>query len=286
MIAYLYIVAWRLIRFLPLKFVIFVFSKMALKAYDRNPKGVINLRRNLGVVTKLSGIELEKLVKLGMISYARYWAEAFKLPSFSDKRIDEMVKIEHSNRLIDPTLSKQGVVVALPHLANWDLAGRWFAKRTGEVVTVAERLKPEKLFDAFVKYRRSIGLIALPANDRSTVTELRAALEAGKLVALVADRDMSSSGIEVMFCGEICTMPSGPASLAYATGSVLTTACLFNEQEYLGGFIDEPIYIDKSLPRDEAIRMATQQMADRFTVYVTSHPTDWHVLQRLWKIHA
>jgi KDO2-lipid IV(A) lauroyltransferase len=286
MIAYLYIVAWRIIRFLPLKFVVFVFSKVALRAYGKNPKGVINLRRNLSVVTKLSGIELEKLVEAGMLSYARYWAEAFKLPSFSDSRIENMVKIEHPNRLIDPTLAKQGVVVALPHLGNWDLAGRWFAKRTGEVITVGERLKPEKLFDAFVKYRRSIGLVALPANDRSTVAQLRKALEDGKLVALVADRDMSSSGIEVVFCGEICTMPSGPASLAYATNSVLTTACLFNEPGFLGGFIDQPIIFDKSLSRDEAIRVATQQMADRFTFYVTSHPTDWHVLQRLWKIHA
>jgi KDO2-lipid IV(A) lauroyltransferase len=171
-------------------------------------------------------------------------------------------------------------------LANWDLAGSWFAQQAGELVTVAERLKPERLFDAFLSYRKSIGLIAYPAKDRETVTALKRALEAGKIVALVADRDFSDSGIPVMFCGQPCTMPAGPASLAYSTNSVLTTACLYNETNYLAGFVDEPIEIDMTLSREDAIRKATEEMAERFTRYVQKHPTDWHVLQRVWSSNA
>jgi lauroyl/myristoyl acyltransferase len=286
MIAYIYLVGWRVVRFLPRKVAIRLFQFFSNIAYRRNGRSIVQLRRNLAIVTKLSGAELEQVVKLGMASYGRYWAEAFQLPSYSDKKISRLVRIDNPEILLTPLNSNQGVVVAVPHLGNWDLAGRWFAKQAGEVLTVAERLKPERVFDAFVKYRKSIGLIAYPAGSRSTVPALKHALESGKLIALVADRDMSSSGIEVEFCGEICTMPAGPASLAYATNSVLTTACLFNKEDHLAGFIDSPIEFDWNLPREEAIRLATQQIADRFTKYVKAHPEDWHVLQRLWKIHA
>jgi lauroyl/myristoyl acyltransferase len=286
MITYLYLAGWQIVRFLPRKLAIRMFQFFSKIAYSRNGRSIVQLRKNLAVVTKLSGAELEQIVKLGLASYGRYWAEAFQLPSYSDKSISRLVRIDNPEILLSPLKVKQGVVVAVPHLGNWDLAGRWFAKQAGEVFTVAEVLKPKRVFEAFIKYRKSIGLHAYPAGSRSTVPALKHALANGKLVALVADRDMSSSGIEVEFCGEICTMPAGPASLAYATNSVLTTACLFNESDHLAGFIDEPIKFDRELPREQAIKLATQQIADRFTKYVTEHPEDWHVLQRLWKIHA
>lgn len=286
MTAIIFLVGWRVIRFLPTSMARWLFSKVALIAYRRSGRGVIQLRKNLTVVTGETGDALEQLVKAGLISYSRYWVEAFQLPSYSDTRVNQMVNIENPEILLNPIKQGQGVVVAVAHLANWDLAGRWFAMRAGEVITVAERLKPERVFEAFLDYRKSIGLIAYPAADRATVPALKSALTAGKLVALVADRDMSSSGIEVEFCGEKCTMPSGPAALAYATDSVLTTACLFNETNKLAGYVDSPIVLDKSLPREDAIIKATQEIADRFTKYVQAHPTDWHVLQRLWRSHA
>lgn len=286
MIAFLYLLAWRVIRFIPYSITLKIFSTLAKYVYRRNGRSVQQLRKNLVIVTGKSDADLNDLVQEGLISYSRYWAEAFKLPSFSEQKIDSLVQIKNPEILLNPLKQDQGVVVAVAHLANWDLAGRWFAMKAGEVVTVAERLKPERVFKAFLDYRRSIGLIAHPASDRNTVSALKSALQQGKLVALVADRDMSSSGVEVIFCGEVCTMPSGPAALAFATNSVLTTACLFNESDHLGGYVDPPIEIDFSLSREAAISKATQEIADRFTRYVQSHPEDWHVLQRLWRIHA
>lgn len=286
MTVFFYFLSWQIVRYLPTKMARRLFSVLAKLAYRRGGKSIDQLRKNLAVVTGKSGSELEQLVQDGLISYSRYWAEAFQLPSYSNQKVNKLVAIDNPHILLNPLGQGQGVIVAVAHLANWDLAGRWFAMQAGEVITVAERLKPEALFDAFLKYRRSIGLIAYPAKDRATVPALKQALENGKLVALVSDRDMSSSGIEVMFCGELCTMPAGPASLAYATNSVLTTACLFNRDEQLAGYVEQPIVIDRTLSRDESIAKATQEIADRFTRYVTTHPTDWHVLQRLWRIHA
>jgi KDO2-lipid IV(A) lauroyltransferase len=54
--------------------------------------------------------------------------------------------------------SGTGVVVALPHAGNWDHAGSYFCAMGFPLVTVAERLKPEALFNKFLEYRQNIGM--------------------------------------------------------------------------------------------------------------------------------
>ena len=56
----------------------------------------------------------------------------------------------------------QGAVVALPHAGNWDLAGAWVAAHDWPITTVAERLKPEGMYERFVAYRRGLGMEIIP----------------------------------------------------------------------------------------------------------------------------
>ena len=65
----------------------------------------------------------------------------------------------------------RGVVAALPHSGNWDLAGLWFVEtqrrlgRPARITTVVERLRPESLFRRFVAYREGLGFEVLAAGD-------------------------------------------------------------------------------------------------------------------------
>ena len=68
--------------------------------------------------------------------------------------------------------------------------------------TVAERLKPETLYDRFVAYREGLGMEVLPHSGGSAFGTLARRLRDGGLVCLVADRDLSASGVEVTFFGE------------------------------------------------------------------------------------
>src|SRR5207244_1989778 len=59
-------------------------------------------------------------------------------------------------------LAVGGAVMVLPHMANWDHAGAWACVRYGSLTTVAERLKPEGLYERFLSYRRALGMEVLP----------------------------------------------------------------------------------------------------------------------------
>ncbi|HWT47432.1 MAG TPA: phosphatidylinositol mannoside acyltransferase, partial [Mycobacterium sp.] len=176
----------------------------------------------------------------------------------------------------------RGAVVALPHSGNWDMAGVWGVQRYGTLTTVAERLKPESLYQRFIDYRESLGFEVLPLSgcERPPFEVLSERLRDGGLVCLMAERDLTRSGVEVDFFGEATRMPAGPAKLAIETGAVLCPVHgWFEDHEDQGwGFSIHPA-LDCSSGDVGAI---TQALADQFAKNIAAHPEDWHMLQPQW----
>ena len=216
-----YFAGWRIVRWLPEKSAYRFFEFVADRASAKNGKSFQRLESNLRrVVPELSDHELRNLARVGMRSYLRYWCDTFRSPDWDSKRIQSTVTVNDAELLLEPVRSKRGVVVALPHAGNWDHAGSYFCSQGIPLVTVVERVKPEKLFRKFLEYRQKIGMEALPLDGRVMGT-LASRLREGKLVALVADRDLSRSGIDVKFFDGTARMPAGPALLALRTGADL-----------------------------------------------------------------
>jgi len=255
-IAYAYLLGWRLVRYLPENVAYKFFYSIGDYVYRKDGKGVKRLRNNLAQVSGLKGLDLENLTKDAMRSYMRYWCETFRLPDWDSKKISSSVELVDSHLLTDPLDQGKGVVVALPHAGNWDLAAAYFLQLGYQVVTVAERLKPERLFQAFLKYRQDIGLEIL-STDMRTIPTLIDRAKNGYIIALVADRDLSSSGVEVQFYGERAKMPAGPSVIASKA-----------EVDLIGAFIT---YTDKGIKIFfEKLEKDVQSTADFFERQIAS----------------
>jgi KDO2-lipid IV(A) lauroyltransferase len=280
-----YAAAWRLVRGAPEPVARLAFQGAADVASRRNGHSVRQLRRNLARIVGADGsrAELDRLVHAGMRSYARYWLETFRLPSMDVDEVLANTRTTGFENVQAPAAAGRGVVVALPHSGNWDVAGLWLVRQGLPFTTVAERLKPETLFDKFVAYRESLGMQVLPltGGPRPPMEVLKQRLTAGGVVCLVADRDLSRSGIEVDFFGETARMPAGPSMLAAVTGAALVPAHLFYEGSGWGQYIGPPVDLGDGDLRAKLTR-GTQALADVFAQRVARHPQDWHMLQRLW----
>jgi phosphatidylinositol dimannoside acyltransferase len=221
-----------------------------------------------------------------MHSYARYWLEAFRLQTISPERILSGMHIEGPGEQVAFGHMKRGrgVIFALPHMGNWEHAGAWIVARgVNKFTTVAERLEPESVFDKFVAFRESLGMEVLPATGgTSRFGVLAQRLRAGRLVCLLADRDITGSGIEVDFFGEKARMMGGPAALAVQTGAALMPVTLWYEGECWGAHIHEEIPVPAEGTRQEQIAAMTQRLATTFEAGITEHPQDWHMLQRVF----
>jgi KDO2-lipid IV(A) lauroyltransferase len=277
-----YLFAWKFIGILPEKIAYALASFVADYAFNKNGKGVKRLRSNYKrVKPEISDVELNYLTKLGMRSYLRYWFDTFRLNKWSKNRIIETTYVIRENLLRDPIALKKGCIVALPHAGNWDHAAAYFCSTGITLTAVVEKLKPEAIFKKFLDYRSSIGIEPISHKEK-TIPILLERLRAGKLVALVADRDMSRSGVEVDFLGGVAKMPSGPAILAIESGAPLLTAYIRYLDKGIEITFDETIKLPVSGTKEEQINILTQSIANNFAKRIKDSPVDWHMLQRIW----
>ena len=278
----LYLFAWKVIGTLPEKSAYQLSKVISDRIYSKNGKGTKRLRSNYRrVMPNISERQLEELTKDGMRSYLRYWFDTFRLNKWSKSRIIETTFVIRENLLRDPIATKEGCIIALPHAGNWDHAAAYFCSTGITLTAVVEKLKPEAIFKKFLAYRQSIGIEAISHKEK-TIPILVERLNQGKLIALVADRDMSRNGIEVNFLGGIAKMPAGPAILALKTGSPLITAYIRYLEKGIEITFDETIKLPVAGSEEEQIKIVTQSMADNFAKRIKDSPVDWHMLQRIW----
>jgi phosphatidylinositol dimannoside acyltransferase len=278
-----YAAGWRLVRALPEPVGRAAFRVAADTAYRRRGPGVQRLERNLRRVVG-PDVELDGLLRAGLRSYARYWLEAFRLPVLSREQRLRRFRLGGEETLAEAVAAGTGAVVALPHAGNWDVAGAWVAAKGWPITTVAERLRPEGLYERFLAFREGLGIRIIPLNggQRPPLELLEEALKEGHVVPLLADRDLSARGIEVEFFGGRTRMPAGPAILALRTGAPLFVADMWYERDAACARLHGPLPLPTEGGLDQRVRTLTQQIADRLAAGIAANPADWHMLQKLW----
>lgn len=276
-----YAAGWAVVRALPEQLARALFRAGAdVAARRQGPDS--QLRRNLARVLGVAPAEVpDELIRDSFRSYARYWREAFRLPSMDREAVAaEMDRTISGVENIDEALALgRGVVVALPHAANWDLGGTWLARRYGGFATVAERLKPEKLYQRFLDFREGLGFTIFP-HQGGPVPPLEALedyLSGNGIVCLPGERDLRRTGVPVTFFGARTRMPAGAAKLAVETGAPLLVAEFwYPDEDTMRVRISPPIDVSGG------VESGVQAMADKFAEGIARHPADWHMLQPLW----
>lgn len=260
--------------------------------------GVRQLEANLHRVRPDLGTrELRRLSRAGMHSYLRYYGEAFTLASLTRDQIEARVRAVGLDRYAPLLDAGETIVLGLGHLGNWDLAGAWATAHVDRVVTVAEHLEPEELFQEFLGLRERLGLTIIPLhkNGGDVFRDLVRAVRGGSgLLPLLADRDLTARGVEVSLFGEVARVAAGPAALSVATGARVAGTTLWYERLHgarrraagspwgivveFGELLDVPT----SGTRADRVQVLTQGWVDQLARGIAAHPQDWHMLQKVW----
>ncbi|WP_237741719.1 phosphatidylinositol mannoside acyltransferase [Tsukamurella sp. 1534] len=239
------------------------------------------LRKNLARVLGTTPDAVpQSLIEDSARSYARYWRESFRLPAMDLEKLGrDLDRFVDAPSVHEAMAAGTGAVLALPHSGNWDMAGVWLAQTYGRFATVAERLKPESLFQRFVEYRESLGfeIFPLSGGEEPPMQALAQRLREGRPICLLGERDLARHGVPVTFFGERTRMPAGPAKLAIDTGAPLLPVHCWFEGDKWGFSSGDPIDVTGG------IGDATQRLAHAFEKNIARHPADWHMLQPLWE---
>ncbi|WP_336212753.1 phosphatidylinositol mannoside acyltransferase [Nonomuraea sp. LPB2021202275-12-8] len=277
---------WTLVPLLPERPTAAVFRFMADRVWRKGGRSVRRLESNLARVTGLEpgSPELRELTRTGMRSYFRYFHEVFRLPKMSTEEIVRRTHAIGAEHVHENVAAGRGVVLALPHMGNWDQAGAWLVGIGHPFTTVAERLKPESLFRRYVRFREGLGMEVLPltGGDGHNFGTLATRVRKGGVVCLPAERDLTKSGIEVEFFGGATKVPAGPPLLAVQTGAALLPAIVYFVGDDWGIHIHEEIPVPQEGTRQEKVAAVAQALTGVFEKGIIEHPEDWHMLQRLW----
>jgi lauroyl/myristoyl acyltransferase len=236
-----------------------------------------HLRR---VRPELAGPALDRAVREAFRSYARYWADSFRLPELPQDVVEAGMAVEGFHHVEAGRAAGKGVILALPHLGGWEWAGRWVAARV-PITVVVEPAKPPELFEWFAGLRRSLGMTIVPLGPSAGTAVLRA-LRANEVVALLCDRDITGDGVEVAFFGEKTTLPAGPVTLALRAGAVVLPAAVYYEGDLHYAVVRPPLPAARTGRLREDVTRLTQDLAHELEDLIRRSPEQWHLFQPNW----
>jgi KDO2-lipid IV(A) lauroyltransferase len=247
---------------------------------DKRPLVSSNLRRVLG--PEVDDAAIRRLVTKAFSSYAHYWVESARVVGLRSDQIESTFSIEGFERFRLEMARGHGVVIVLPHVGSWEYGGRWLAQQGYPMTTVGELLEPPELFDWFTSQRATLGLTVLPPGPGTTV-RLLDTLRAGRVVGLLADRDLVGNGVEVELFGERTTLPAGPALLALRSGAPLMTCAIYQRPRGLyHAVLQPPLDSTRTGRMRQDVQRLTEEMARSLEGLIRLAPEQWHLFQPNW----
>jgi lauroyl/myristoyl acyltransferase len=253
--------------------------------YERMPRERATVAGNLSRVLGLP-VEAELVrtaTREAFALYGRYWYETFALRTMPWHEVDRRFRVTGVENIDQGLAAGRGVIVALPHMGNWDAAGHWLAGHGYPIVAVAEELRPAGVYELFYRHRRALGMRIVPL-QRGVGERLARLLTENHVVALLSDRNIGGRGVSVDFFGEPASLPAGPALLARTTGAALLPCVVYTEEEGWRCRVGEPMDVPSRGGGRDAVAAATGELAGWFERFISAAPADWHMFQAVWEV--
>ena len=206
--------------------------------------------------------------------------DLWRLPSLDSAALDTLVVASGLEHLDAALATGRGAILATAHLGPYELAGAWLAHRGYVVHAMVERMSAET-GAALTAYRSSTGMQLL---DRTSGPRaVLRVLKAGEVAALVCDRMVGSGapGTVVPFGAGRREIPTGPASLAVATGACVVMGRIVRDRARGTGYhltLDPPLD-----PAGQTAETLTAHIGQRLSAMAVAHPDEWYVLQPAWR---
>lgn len=215
--------------------------------------------------------------------YARYWFDTFRVRVLGREEVNartRVIGLEHIDHALE---AGKGCLAVLPHMGNWDVAGHFLAVNGYPLASVAEELRPRRLFELFLRHREELGMRIVPlTKDGHVGQQLKQLLADNWVVALVADRDLTGRGVEVEMFGARRQVPVGPALLSLSTGAPLLVCPVTTLEDGWEIRIGAPLEIRSTGDMRADVAALSRSMSEAFERAIASRPADWHMFQPGW----
>jgi lauroyl/myristoyl acyltransferase len=247
------------------------------------PRGVRTVRQNLYHVLGADADDARvKATAQGVFrNLSKNYYDLFQRHTLTDEEIRASVTIEGLDHLEMALAGGKGAVVTTGHFGPFDAVAQAASSLNLKVTAPAEHLKPEKLYQYVCRLRSSNWITLLPVDG--PLVGLFRALHRGEIVAVAADRDITSSGIVVDFFGVPARLPDGHVQLAMRTGARMVpcfglrkadNSCLL--------YIEPALEMEDGDDFETSVRVNVERVLARLEEWIGRYPEQWIMLHPIW----
>lgn len=211
-------------------------------------------------------------------NFGKYLSEFLRMEKMVDKSfIEKKIKIRNAELIQQALDAGKGGIIVTAHIGNWEM-GAVVLSLGYPLTAVALPHKERPVNDLFNYQREAKGMTVVPTHE--AIRRCMESLKDNHLVALVADRDFSSKGGEVMdFLGQKALIPKGPAMFCKRTGAPIIPTFLMREPDgtfmmTLGPLILPEAETQEMSERDSVLRIMRRYL-DVIEGWIRRYPTQW-----------
>lgn len=239
--------------------------------------------RNLeAVLGPMSPLELHRRSFRLFTNYAQSIANVYAL--HHDLPLGLEVETERGELLARMHRERQGGIFVTGHMGYWQIAPFLMAKKAYAPLTMAMAEEPNRETAAFEERFRSRLRIVYLTRGPLAMVELARILGRGELVGMQMDWHLGGAGVTVELFGRPAVFPTGPASLARATGAPLMQVFILAGEDWrrCHFFVEEPIYVARTRDRDADVALATRRLVAVYERYVHRFAEQWFNFFDFW----
>ena len=246
----------------------------------RRRKVVARIRQVFG--KERSGREIRRIAWLAWRNLCFNAVEAMRTPSVTLDWIKKVTDYKAIQVLFDNMKDGKGVILAVPHMGNWELAGV-AAQLFGAKIMIIVRRQKNPLTNAYLSRMRGYTGVEAFLRESKAFSGIVHGLKEGKVLAILPDLRAKADFVPCHFLGTTVQIPAGMALFAREAGVPIIPAYVVREgwgRHRWEAFA--PIGSDPSLSREEDFRRMTQYVIDVFDRAIREHPDQYFWFNQRW----
>ena len=231
--------------------------------------------------------ELDRIGWLAFRNLAFTAVEGMRLPGIDKAWVGRHMELGEVDLVHAELERRRGLIVAVPHMGNWELAGIALQSQGVNLMTLVRRQK-NPLMNAWLnRVRMATGAEAIDTKSRDVGAVGRKLNADNKVLAILPDVRAKAGGVPVRYLGAETEVPAGVAHYAHEAGVPVYTAEVvrtgWTKHSWRKTGRIEP---DPSLPPAVDRQRIMQYVMDRFAESVRAHPENYFWFNNRWVLGA
>lgn len=281
---YLYRFGQVLVSIVPLRIAYRIAVFLSDLKYLFSPRDRRAVKENLKVICG-DHVDVRLMARNVFRNFGKYLVEFFCMHTFDEEFVRKHITFENQVYLDEALKRGKGIIVMTAHIGNWELGGLALGRSGYPLSAIALPHKEKAINEMFNKQRAEGGVTVVPA--QTAIRRCIRILKKNGIVALLADRDFSATGVSMMSFGRETMIPRGVAMFAYRTGASILPMFLTrtNDDTNFTLSIEPPLEISESLYGESEeifMRELMKQQVQVIENRIKKDPSEWLLFRRFW----